>query len=222
MRSSLDLLTKPEKPIGHLGEARQRTRGENRESSSGSQGGTRETTRGDEEGTSGKREAELRARRLDIHQGLPPWPGQEAATKAKGPFTILEKKSDQVYVLQRRGVREQHTFNADRLIKVTGVEEAMARFPRDRWSPPDAGAPNPLLGPVEITSIDYSVIPPRYLVKSTRNGPATTQEGDEPVAHSAEEADTLGAIRAVTHKYLEKKNFLVLKEVEVPDSDLDQ
>ena len=85
MRSSLDLLTKPEKPIGHLGEARQRTRGENRESSSGSQGGTRETTRGDEERTSGKREAELRARRLDIHQGLPLWPGQKAATKATGP-----------------------------------------------------------------------------------------------------------------------------------------
>jgi site-specific DNA-cytosine methylase len=221
MRSTLDLLTKPEKPIGHL-EEHVREQEEK----------TGKAVLAAREALEKQRDLMKKRRPENARQSFAPgdavfikdFPAglaKKLQPRQKGPFTILEKKNDQVYVLQRRGVREQHTFNADRLIKVTGVEEALARFPRDRWSPPDAGAPNPLLGPVEITSIDYSVIPPRYLVKSTRNGPATTHEEDELVAHYADEADTPGAIRAVIHKYLEKKNRLVLKEIEVPDPDLD-
>ena len=221
MRSTLDLLTKPEKPIGHL-EEHVREQEEK----------TGKAVLAAREALEKQREVMKKRRPENARQSFAPgdsvfikdFPAglaKKLQPRQKGPFTILEKKSDQVYVLQRRGVREQHTFNADRLMKVTGVEEALARFPRDRWSPPDAGAPNPLLGPVEITSIDYSVIPPRYLVKSTRNGPATIHEEDELVAHYANEADTPGAIRAVIHKYLEKKNLLVLKENEVPDPDLD-
>ena len=84
------------------------------------------------------------------------------------------------------------------------------------------GGPQTCGDPPRDQEVNYSVIPPRCLVKSTRNGPATTQEEDELGAHFADEADTLGAIRAVIHKYLEKKDFWFWKEVEVPDSDLDQ
>ena len=114
MRSSLDLLTKPEKPIGHLEE-----HVKEQEERIG------KAVQAAREALEKQREVMKKGRPENARQSFAPgdsifikdFPSglaKKLQPRQRGPFTILEKKNMQKwYVLQRRGVREPHTFNTD-------------------------------------------------------------------------------------------------------------
>ena len=149
--------------------------------------------------------------------------GVEDKLKARqsGPYRVEKKIDEQVYKIKRDSPRQQHTLNADRLIKLKDVEEMRELFPKPRWSPPDAGFADSILGPHLIKEINFSSVPPRYLVQRTDQAPLVWHEEDELTALYATAEEAPGALRELIREYLERHNVNRLTETEVPDKDED-
>ena len=79
--------------------------------------------------------------------------GVEEKPRARqvGPFRVIEKVDSQVYKVERDSPTQQNVINADRLVKYKDRQELRDLFPAPRWSPPQAGAVDCVLGPFLIS-----------------------------------------------------------------------
>ena len=152
-----------------------------------------------------------------LHRGV----DDKLKARQTGPYKVEKKVGDQVYKVTRDSPKLQHTLNADRLIKMKDTESLRELFPNPRWEPPQAGVVDSVLGPYHIAEINFSSVPPRYLVQRTEQATPVWHEEDELTALYATAEEAPGALRMLIREYLERHNVNRLKETEVPSKDED-
>ena len=146
--------------------------------------------------------------------------GVEEKTRARqvGPYRVIEKVDDQVYKVERDSPRQQNVINADRLVKYKDSQELRELFPAPRWSPPQAGPVDCVLGPYLIEEVCFSRVPPKYLIKRTEGSScAVWHEEDEVTALYANAEEAPGAIRQFIMEYLSRRRLNRLPESGVPN-----
>ena len=146
--------------------------------------------------------------------------GVEEKTRARqvGPFRVIDKVDSQVYKVERDSPRQQNVINADRLVKFKDSQELRDLFPAPRWSPPQAGPVDCVLGPYLIEEVNFSRVPPKYLIRRTEGAThAVWHEEDEVTALYANAEEAPGAIRQFVLEYLSRRRRNRLPESGVPN-----